>query len=115
VLVPSDPAALETRIKIRPVTKDDFQLLRRVTPGMFRCSVAVLQPDDPEKEWAPKDIVIGPGERNEQTTDFGAMKILVSMSISKSADTAHAMVTVMRDGKVVSRQVSTVSLPRAKT
>jgi hypothetical protein len=112
-VVPSDPSALETRITIRPVSRDDFQLLRRVKPGMLRCSVEVVQPDQPEQGWAPKDIIIGPGERQEETSDFAPMKISVSMSINQLGSTAHAIVTVMRSGKVVSRQVSNVSLPKA--
>jgi len=102
---------LETRITVKPVTKDDYLLLRRLQPDMYRCSVFV-QNTETHELWHPQDVVVGPGENDKNITTVGPFQIEVKASISKKVDSMNAQVTVMRAGKIVSRQVSSFLLEK---
>ena len=106
-----DAPSLETRITVKPVTKDDYLLLRRVQPDMYRCSV-IVQDTQTKESWKPEDVIVGPGENDRNTTTVGPFQIEVKASISKKVDSMNAQVTVMRGGKVVSRQVSSFLLEK---
>src|SRR4051812_11183374 len=87
--VPPLPSAgvpsLETRITVKPVTKDDYLLLRRVQPDMYRCSV-IVQDTQTHESWKPEDVIVGPGENDRHTTTVGPFQIEVKASISKKVD-----------------------------
>ena len=111
----SDAPALETRVSIRPVTSDQYQLLRRSRPGMYRCSLIIRDVPAGAESWGTPDLVLGPGEKGEEVRSRGSLRATFAASISKSADHADATVTVTRDGKVMFRQVSSVSLPKDRS
>ena len=106
----NDAPAIETRVSIRPVTEDAYQLLKRPEPGMYRCTVVVLDEPGSKRQFRTKDILVGPGGTGEETTVVGPLEVKVKASISRSLEHAEATVTVARDGKVVLRQTSDVSL-----
>lgn len=108
----SDAPALEIRTSILPVTHDSYQLLKRVTPGMYRCQVYVLDHPGSDHVWAAQDVVLGPGESSEKTSAWGPIALTFKVKIEKSLDHAETTVTVSRDSKVISKQVSTVWLER---
>ena len=108
---PSAPA-FDVQTSIRPVTQDDYLLLRRVRPGMFRCAATVFNAPDGKPLLKAKDIVIGPGESDETTAVTAPFTIQFKAKIAKALDRAETTVTVLRDGAIVSRQKSTVWLQR---
>ena len=110
----SDAPALQVDISIQPVTEDEFQLLRRVTPGMYRCSVRVHNATGSRRVWGTKDIVLLPGERGEETATLGPLKLSFAASIDERREKVEALVTVFRDDQVISRQRSSISLSAPK-
>ena len=105
-----DPSAVETRISIRPVTHDQYQLLRRTRPGMYRCSVRIAEQEGSALWWGPPDLILGPGEKGEVSRARGELRVIFMASISKNTDHADATVTVFRGAKVVAKQAASVSL-----
>ena len=111
-LLRNDAPALEISTSIRPVTQDEYQLLRRTTPEMYRCSAVVHDEPGSKRVWSTKDIVLAPGESGEETTVFGPLRLLFRASLSDNLDRAETTVTVTRDEKIVTRQTSTIWLQR---
>jgi hypothetical protein len=114
-LLRSDAPALQVDTSIRPVTEDRYQLLRRATPGMYRCSVVVHDEPGSRRVWATKDIVLAAGESGEETAIFGPLQLHFRASLGEKLDRAETNVTVTRDGRIVSRQTSTVWLQRTSS
>ena len=112
-LLAGDAPALEISTSIRPVTEDAYQLLRRAKPGMDRCSTDIRVEGGNAPMWGTKDIVLGAGERGEEKSTLGSLQAIFSAKINKSLDRAETTVTVTRDGRVISRQRSTVSLAKS--
>lgn len=111
-LPPISPA-LDVQTSIRPVTQDEFLLLRqRIRPGMFRCQAVVYSAPEGKPLLKAKDIVIGPGESNDTTTAGAGFTIQFQAKIAKTLDQAETTVTVLRDGAIVNRQKSTIWLQR---
>lgn len=104
--------ALEVRTSVRPVSHDRYQLLQRVVPGMYRCSVAVHDEPGSNRVWSTKDIVLAPGESGEQSATFGPLRLHFKASLSAKLDRAETTVTLTRDEQVITRQTSTVWLQR---
>lgn len=110
----SDAPAIEVETSIRSVTHDPYQLLKRVRPGLYRCTAIIHDEPGSHRILPAKDIVIGPGESDETTNVFENLEIVFSAKIAKELDRAETVVTLKRDGKVVNRQKSTVWLERLK-
>lgn len=112
-LLRSDAPALEITTSVRPVTQDEFQLLkRRITPGMYRCSVLVHDEPGSNRVWGTNHLVLAPGESDEVTDKLGQLTLRFRTSLGKNLDFASTDVTIYRDDKVINRQTSTVSLRR---
>jgi hypothetical protein len=79
---------------------------------MYRCSVLVHDEPGSKRVWSTKDIVLAPGESAEETSVFGPLRLHFQASLGASVDRAETTVTVTRDGKVVTRQTSTIWLQR---
>src|SRR5438128_3669718 len=90
----SDAPALEVTTIIAPVTHDEYQLLKRATPGMFRCIVRVHEEPGSKRVWGTKDILLGPGETGEQTATLGPLHLTFRAKIERSLDRAETTVTV---------------------
>jgi hypothetical protein len=112
LLLRSDAPALEVTTTIAPVTKDAYQLLRRPTPGILRCSVLVHDEPGSRRVWGTKDILLGPGEKGEETAALGPLQLTFRAEIAQGLDRAETSVTVSRDSRVITRQISTVWLER---
>lgn len=108
----NDAPALEVTTSIRPVTKDEYQLLTRPLPGMYRCSARIHDEPGSRRVLGTKDIVIGPGESGEEAAIFGNLRVEFRATIGKALDRADTVVTITRNEKVISRQSSTVWLER---
>ncbi|HEX9160448.1 MAG TPA: hypothetical protein VF980_01975 [Thermoanaerobaculia bacterium] len=113
-LLRSDAPALEVEIHIWPVTQDPLQLLTRVTPGMYRCSVLVHDEPGSNRTWKTKDVVISPGHSGEETATAGELQLHFKATVDRAAEKANAVATVTRNGRVVSRQKTSVFLSRAR-
>ena len=113
-LLRSDAPALEISTSILPVTHDEYQLLVRPKPGMYRCSARVHDEPGSHRVLGVPDIVIGPGDSGEETATFGTLHIRFRAKISASLDRADTDVTITRDGNVINRQKSTVWLERKR-
>jgi hypothetical protein len=111
-LLRNDAPALEVRTTIRPVTQDAIQLLRRVKPGMYRCSVFVVDEPGSHRGFATKDIVLAAGESGEQSATYGPVRLQFRAALGKKLEQAVTTVTVYRDDKIITRQSSTVALAR---
>ncbi len=113
-LLRSDAPALDIGTYVQPVTQDEYLLLgpKRVQPGTFRCKALVHDEPGSHVVITAKDIVIGPGESGETTSDLGPLNIKFKAKIAKALDQAETVVTVTRDGKIICRQSSTVWLQR---
>lgn len=109
LLLAAAPAAMQVDLSVRPVTHDTFQLLKRAMPGMYRCSVHIRASED-SPMWGPKDIVISPGEKSDETASLGGMQVRFSAKIGKKGDRAETSVIVLRDNVVIHKQTSTVWL-----
>jgi hypothetical protein len=111
-LLRSDAPALEISTSVRPVTQDEFQLLRRTLPGMYRCSVVVHQEPGSNRVLGTKDIVLAPGESDEVSSKFGPLEVKFQARLSRRVDYAETTATVLRDGKIINKQTSRVTLER---
>ena len=111
-LLRSDAPALDIATSIRPVSQDEYRLLRRVPPGSYRCSARILDAPGSRRGWAAKDIVLGAGQSGDTSNELGQLTVKFHASIAKDLDRAETVVTVTRDAKVISRQSSTVWLQR---
>lgn len=109
-LLRSDAPALDISTSIRPVTQDEYRLLRRVPPNAYRCSALIREAPDSRRGLSAKDIVIGPGESGDTSNTLGPVTVKFHARIAKNLDRAETVVTVTRDAKVISRQSSTVWL-----
>lgn len=109
-LLRSDAPALEVSTSIRPVTQDEYHLLRRTTPGMYRCSVVIHDVPGGNRAWSTEDIVLAPGESGESSNRFGPLQMHFRASLSADLDRSEMTVTVTRDDKVITRQTSTTML-----
>lgn len=108
-LLRSDAPALEIRTTIRPVSEDPIQMLARPAPGSYRCRARISEPGSRQVLGTP-DIVIAPGETGETTTRLGPLTVIFRARII-DRHRAETLVTVMRDGALVSRQRSEAWLP----
>ncbi len=109
-LLRSNAPALEIRTTIRPVTEDPIHLLARPVPGTYRCKTVVFAEPGSRKVFGPPDIVITPGETGETMTTFGPLTVMFGARII-DRHRAETIVTVTRDGVIVSRQRSEAWLP----
>jgi hypothetical protein len=114
-LLRNDAPALEVRTSIRPVAQDEIQLLRRVKPGMYRCSVVVADEPGSHRVFATKDLVLAAGESGQESATYGPIRLQFRASLGKKLETAVTTVTVYRDEKIVTRQSSTVALARGES
>ena len=111
-LLRSDAPALEIATSVEPVGYSDFQLLKRPTPQTFKCSVIVRDEPGSKRVWTTKDLLLNPGESGEQSATLGPLQLSFKAKIGKNLDRAETSVTVTRDSKVITRQVSQVYLVR---
>ncbi len=111
-LLRNDAPALEVEISLAPVSQDTWQLLRRPTPGTYRCSVFVHDEPGSRRIWGTKNIVIARGESGQDTAKLGPLELNVTATLDRSGERAQVVATVSREGKVINRQRSTVSLSR---
>jgi hypothetical protein len=111
-LLRSDAPALEVSTSIRPVTQDEYQLLRRTVPGIYRCSVLIHDEPGSNRVWSTEDIVLAPGESGESSNTFGPLRLHFRASLSANLDRSEMTVTVTRDERVITRQTSTTFLQR---
>ena len=111
-LLRSDAPALEVSTSIRPVSQDEYQLLRRTVPGMYRCAVLIHDEPGGNRVWSTKDIVLAPGESGESSNAFGPLRLHFRASLSANLDRSEMTVTVTRDEMVIARQTSTTLLQR---
>ena len=109
-LLQGNAPALEIRTTVRPVSEDPIQLLARAAPGSYRCKAVVFAEPGSRKVFGPPDIVIAPGEAGETTTTFGPLTVTLRARII-GRHRAETIVTVTRDGEIVSRQRSEAWLP----
>ncbi|HEX6086742.1 MAG TPA: hypothetical protein VF266_19580 [Thermoanaerobaculia bacterium] len=109
-LLRSDAPAIEVETIIRPVTHDRYQLLDRVTPGMYRCEVLVHDEPGSNRIWGTSDLVVAPGGSAEKSVTLGTLRMDARVTLTRAKDRASTRVTIYRDGKVIHRQTSTVSL-----
>jgi hypothetical protein len=109
-LLRSDAPAVQVDVTVRPINQDAYQLLHRPIPGMYRCSVLVHDEPGGKRVWGTPDIVIAPGETREEVSDLPQLQLRFRAGIRKAGDQVNAEVTLTRDGRVVSRQISTVCL-----
>lgn len=106
------PPALELSTSVMPVSRDAYQLLKRPAPGMYRCSVRVQEAPGSQRVWGPEEIVVQAGQTGETTTAHDGMTLQFRAGVAKAGDRADTIVTISRNGKVVTRQSSTVWLER---
>ena len=109
-LLQSNAPVLDIRTTVRPVSEDPIQLLPRPAPGSYRCKAVVFSEPGSRKVFGPPDIVIAPGEAGETTTTFGPLTVTLRARII-DRHRAETIVTVTRDGEIVSRQRSEAWLP----
>ena len=108
----SDAPALEVTTSILPVTQDEYQLLVRPKPGMYRCSARIHDEPGSNRVLGVPDIVIGPGDSGAETADFGNLHVEFRAKISAGRDRAETDVMITREGRVINRQRSVVWLQR---
>ena len=106
----SDAPAIQVDITIAPVTQDEWQLLRRVTPDMYRCSVRVHDQPGSNRVWGTKAVLLRAGESGVETATFGPLHLIFSASIDERRERVEAVATLIRDGKVINKQRSSISL-----
>jgi hypothetical protein len=109
----SEAPALEISTSILPVTQDEYQLLVRPKPGMYRCRARVHDEPGSNRVLGIPDIVIGPGDSGTETADFGNLHIEFRAKISEERDRAETDVIITRADRVISRQRSIVWLQRS--
>ena len=108
-----DAPPLEIVTHVEPIGYSDFQLLRRPTPDpqTFKCYV-IVRDELGSSKWGAKDLLLMPGESGEESATLGPLKLTFKATIGKNIDRAETSVTVTRDSKVISRQVSQIYLVR---
>ena len=105
-LLRSDAPAIEVETSIRPVTHDEYQLLVRAVPGMYRCEVYVHDEPGSRRIWGTSDLLVAPGGTAEKTVVLGQLRLDARAALGKEKDRAEVRVTITRDGKVIHRQTS---------
>ena len=106
----NDAPALDISVSVRPVADDDYLLVPRPLPGSYRCSVTVHDIAERDRAFGTSGVVVAPGEKAERTTTVGPLNLHFGVRIAKAAQYAETVVTVTRDGKLMTRQHSRVAL-----
>src|SRR5687768_6136388 len=82
-LLRSDAPALEVSTSIRPVTHDEYQLLRRTVPGMYWCSVLVHDEPGSNRVWSTEDIVLAPGSQEKVPAPLGHSRCISARLLAR--------------------------------
>lgn len=97
-LITGDAPALEVDVSVTPVTKDEYQPLRRIKPGMYRASVLILDAERREGGWGD-EVVVSPGEKRETRQTLGPLELYFSAGVDKSAERARILVSITRTAR----------------
>jgi hypothetical protein len=108
----NDAPVFDINIAIRPATAGSFQLLRLPKRGEYVCEVFIHEVPGSTRVWGPKPVLLSPGQSGESSVVYAGLKATVSASLSGDLVHARAAVTITRDEKIVSRQVSLVTLQK---
>jgi hypothetical protein len=106
----NDAPALDISVSVRPVADDDYLLVPRPLPGSYRCSVLVHDIGERNRAFGTTEVVVAPGEKAERTTSVGPLNLHFGVRIAKAAQHAETVVTVTRDGRLMTRQKARVAL-----
>lgn len=107
----NEAPVFDINIAIEPATAGSFQLLGRLPKrGEYRCVVFIHDEPGSKRVWGPNPILLLPGQSGESSVEYGGLKATVKASLSEDLVHAKAAVTILRDDKIVSRQVSLVTL-----
>jgi hypothetical protein len=107
--------AFDIRVEVFPSTMEPIQLLDRPTPESFTCRAMVFQPGT-NKGWVVQELTVGPGGRETTSNDVAGMTFTFAAAINKESTRADTLLTITRDGRVLSRnRVSSLLPPRARS
>ena len=112
VLAAPEPPVItapEVIVTIAPSTHDEYQLLKRKTPDTYTCQAMVR---DAETRGAMLHAELGLLPNQSDRVVRAAGEYTLEFAVTMRAKTAHAVVTVKRGDKMITRQRSTVSLDR---
>jgi hypothetical protein len=100
--------APEVNISIRPSYMDSYQLLTRKTPQTYTCQAWVEQAGTPRVAYLNAELVVSPGKTEKISRQTG--EYAMDFEVTLKNNEAHAVVTVKRGERILTRQRSTVYL-----
>lgn len=112
VSLPVASAPVDLSIEIAPTSYGPYELLRERHPDTYTCRATWV--DEPNHRiYGSVSVVVHPGDEQSKTVTAGGVKMTMKGRVDAERTGAVADVTVVREGVLISHQVSRVQLARA--